>query len=411
MLFHEKARKITNYFLYTQIFCNFVADFMRFCDIIGQEDVKRRLRLSVQENRIPHAQLLYGEQGVGKLQLAIAYAQYLACKNRTAEDSCGVCPTCLQYEKLQHPDLHFAFPIIKTDSSKEAVCNDYIGKFREIVLDRRYFSLNDWLQYIGAQNKQGIIYEAESSEILRKLSLKAFGDGFKVMIIWMPEKMHTACANKLLKILEEPPEGTVFLLVSEDPSLLLSTILSRTQQIKVPRIEEKDIIKALCEQSQDEDMDITTAASIAHIASGSWLKAMQIVSENETNTQNLQAFIQLMRNAWQVGARKKYDSLIELRNWCSEMSTKGREQIKSFLLFAQRQIRENFIRNAALPEINYQTPAEAQFSEKFAPFINENNVEKMMQELDTAQKQIEQNGNAKIILFDLCLQFIVLLKN
>ena len=227
---------------------------MQFKDIIGQESIKQRLRQSVKEQRIPHAQLLYGEPGIGKLQLAIAYAQYLACPNRTEEDSCGVCPSCLQYQKLQHPDLHFAFPIYKEKSNRDSVCNDFMGQFREIVLQKGYFSLNDWYAHIGAETKQGVIYEAESSEILRKLSLKAFGNGFKTMIIWLPEKMHNACANKLLKIIEEPPEGTLFLLVSEDPSLLLPTILSRTQQFKVPRLEEKTITKELLEKY--EDMDI-----------------------------------------------------------------------------------------------------------------------------------------------------------
>lgn len=381
---------------------------MQFKDIIGQDEVKQRLLQSVKEHRIPHAQLFYGEQGVGKLQLAVAYAQYLACENRSETDSCGVCPSCRQYRNLQHPDLHFAFPIYKEKPGRDSVCDDFIDKFRDILLSRGYFSLDDWYAHIGAENKQGVIYEAESGEILRKLSLKAFGRGYKTMIIWLPEKMHTACANKLLKILEEPPVGTLFLLVSEDPSLLLPTILSRTQQIKVPRIDEKTLVSAIRERY--EDIDIHEAMSIAHIAGGSWLKARQVIEGNEANSRQLQQFMALMRNAWRVGARREYAALLDLREWSAKMAADGREKQKAFLQYAQRQIRENFIYNTGLPELNYQTTAEGDFSKRFAPFINENNVEKIMQELDKAQRQIEQNGNAKIIFFDLALQFIVLLK-
>ena len=174
---------------------------MLFRDIIGQERAKQQLRSAVQEGLIPHAQLFVGQEGVGKLQLAIAYAQYLACPNRTAEDACGVCPTCLQYAKLQHPDLHFAFPIVKTDAGD--VCDDFIDTFRDLILTKGYFDIDDWYSALGVETKQGMIYEKESSEILRKLSLKSFGDGYKVMIIWQPQKMNITCANKLLKILEE----------------------------------------------------------------------------------------------------------------------------------------------------------------------------------------------------------------
>lgn len=384
---------------------------MQFKDIIGQQAVKERLIQSVREGRVPHAQLLTGPAGVGKLQLAVAYAQYLNCPNRTAEDSCGVCPTCLQYHNLQHPDLHFAFPIVKDD--KKDVCNDFFEPFRNLLLERGYFDLDDWYKAMGVETKQGMIYEKESSEILRKLSLKAFGNGYKVMIIWQPEKMNITCANKLLKLLEEPPEKTVFLLVSEHPEQLLSTILSRVQQIRVPRLSDEEISQALQERLH---IDPAAASDYAHIANGSYLAAQKLAEANEETTQEFNDFVALMRDAYTVGVlrdpQKKFESLSRLRKWSQDMADAkvGREKQKRFLQYAQRQVRENFIYNLQHPEMNYQTTPEREFSTRFAPFIHTGNVERIMNELGKAERQIEQNGNAKIIFFDLCLQMIVLIK-
>lgn len=381
---------------------------MRFCEIVGQEEVKRRLCQSVQEGRIAHAQLFSGMSGVGKLALAIAYAQYLACPHRTAEDSCGQCASCLQYQKLQHPDLHFAFPIVKTDNGD--VCDAYMDKFRSLLLERHYFDLDDWYRVLGVETKQGMIYEKESSEIMRKLSLKSFGTGYKVMIIWLPEKMNIACANKLLKLLEEPPTQTLFLLVSDHPEQLLSTILSRTQEVRVPRLSETTIAQALINSSAE--ITNTDAQDIAHIANGSYLSALRTWHCNEDNGQFFDDFVALMRNAWLVGQKKDYSALLQLRKWSAEMSDakEGREKQKAFLQYAQRQIRENYIYNFACSEMNYQTASERNFSTRFAPFIHEGNVERIMEELGKAEQQIAQNGNAKIIFFDLCLQMIVMVK-
>lgn len=381
---------------------------MQFRDIIGQEEVKQQLRQAVRDGRIPHAQLFTGISGVGKLPLALAYAQYIACPNRTDEDSCGTCPTCLQYQKLQHPDLHFAFPIVKGDAGD--VCDDFMDKFRSMILLQPYFDIDDWYRYLGVETKQGMIYEKESGEILRKLSLKSFGDGYKVMIIWLPEKMHVACANKLLKLLEEPPMKTVFLLVSEQPELLLTTIVSRTQEVRVPRLTEAEIAEVLLRDHSDVSPSL--AADIAHMSSGSYLTALKVVDENEGNSQNFNDFVALMRNAWLVGQKKDYSALLQLRKWSLDMadSNLGREKQKAFLQYAQRQLRENYIYNFHCADMNYQTEAERNFSSKFAPFIHENNVERMMDELSKAEQQIAQNGNAKIIFFDLCLQMIVLVK-
>lgn len=354
---------------------------MQFKEIIGQSAVKRRLIDAVRAGRVPHAQLFMGPAGVGKLPLALAYAQYLACKNRTEEDSCGQCPTCLQFAKMQHPDLHFVFPIVKGDNGD--VCDDFVSTFRETLISNPYMSLQDWYEALGVETKQGMIYEKESSEVLRKLSLRAFGDGYKTMIIWLPEKMNIACANSLLKILEEPPKGTLFLLVSDEPNQLLPTIRSRVQEVL-----------------------------IGHDA------------ELETHRQKLQAgeceqyfedFIALMRNAYTIGQirdpQKKFDSLHAIRDWSMKMADAkiGRERQKAFLQYAQRQIRENYIQNL-VPALAHQTAEEAAFSSRFAPFIHSGNVEKIMLELDRAEQQIGQNGNAKMIFFDMCLQMIVLIK-
>ena len=381
---------------------------MQFCDIIGQENEKNQLRQAVREGRIPHAQLFAGPAGVGKLALALAYAQYIACPNRTEHDSCGTCPTCIQFNKLQHPDLHFAFPIVKGDEGD--VCDAYADKWRGLVTEHKYFDLDDWYRVMGVETKQGMIYEKESSEILRKLSLKSFSGGYKIMLIWQPEKMNATCANKLLKLLEEPPTMTLFLLVSEHPEQLLSTILSRVQEVRVPRLSEETIAAGL--QKEYAWLDTEDARTIAHMANGSYLAALKMMSESEDNQTYFDDFVALMRNAWLVGQKKDYSALLKLRQWSNDMADGkvGREKQKAFLQYAQRQIRENYIYNFHCSSMNYQTKKEQEFSTKFAPFIHDGNVEKMMNELGKAEQQIAQNGNAKIIFFDLCLQMIVLVK-
>ena len=383
---------------------------MLFKEIIGQEATKQQLRQAVLNGRVPHAQLFAGVSGIGKLQLALAYAQYLNCPHRTEQDSCGQCPTCLQFAKLQHPDLHFVFPIVKTDAGD--ICDAFLEPWREIILTQHYFDLDDWHKALGVETKQSMIYEKESGEIMRKLSLKPYGEGYKIMIIWQPEKMNADCANKLLKMLEEPAEKTIFLLVSEHPEQLLATIQSRVQTIRVPRLETETIATAL----QQKGIDATKVNDIARIANGSYLAALKKADETEANQQELHDFIELFRDAYTVGVitnpQKKFESLKRLRQWALDMadSKVGREKQKHFLQYAQQQVRENYIRNMAQPELNYQMEAERDFSVKFAPFIHDGNVEDIMNQLDLAERQIEQNGNAKVIFFDLCLQMIVLIK-
>lgn len=381
---------------------------MQFREIVGHEDTKQRLRQAVQEGRVPHAMLFTGMQGVGKLQMAIAFAQYLSCPNRTAEDSCGVCPTCKQYRSLQHPDLHFAYPVIKPEGAKEVVCDDYGKEWRELLVEKPYFDLDEWYERMGAGNKQGMIYEKESSEILRKLSLKAFGNGYKVMIIWLPEKMNDVCANKLLKIIEEPPQMTLFMLVSEQPQQLLQTILSRVQQVPLNKLTEEDICSALREMN--DELSAADAVDFAHVANGSLLAGIRLMQQNSQLKSFFEAFQKLMRNAWLVGHKQNYASLLDLRAWSQDMASAGREKQKAFLDYCLKQIRENYITNYTSAEAIYQTASEREFSTRFAPFINSSNIEALVEQFSLAQRQIEQNGNPKMIFFDLFLQLIVLIK-
>jgi DNA polymerase-3 subunit delta' len=377
-------------------------------DIIGQQAVKRELCHSVQEGKIPHALLMSGSAGVGKLPLALAFAQYVACKHRTDTDACGVCPTCLQYSKLQHPDLHFAFPIVKVDKGAE-VCDDYLNDFREMVRSNPYCDPDDWTMAMGAEKKQSLIYEKESSEIQRKLSLKSFADGYKVMIVWQPEKMHIACANKLLKLLEEPPEMTLFLFVSEHPEQLLPTIISRLRPLPIPRLTDEEIVEALTRQGVVSNPQ--QAHDVARLAGGSYREALRILDAEDRDKQLFAEFQELMRNAWLVGVRKNYEALQKLNEWSMTMAKESsRERQCAFLQFAQRLIRENFIYNYGEPALNYETSDEQQFSVKFAPFINARNIEELTEQFARAEAQIMQNANARMVLLDLCLQCIVLIK-
>jgi len=384
---------------------------MLFSDIIGQQEVKKQFIHTVTEQRIPHAQLIRGPEGVGKLGLAIAYAQYICCENRTVSDSCGVCPSCVKYKKLAHPDLHFVFPVIKPAGKTSVVCDDFITDFRQMILKSPYFDVNEWYAEISGDAKQGLIYSNESEEILRKLSLKTYESEYKVMIIWLPEKMHTTCANKLLKILEEPPEKTVFLLVSNEPDQIITTILSRTQHIHIPRLKNEEIVQALL-RNDELEIEEEDALYAVNIANGSYLSALAVLNEGDENKQNFERFVLIMRLAWQVGNKKDHASLKTLRKWSDDMAaaSMGRERQKNFLSYAQRMTRENFIRNIQQPELNYFTTPEADFSQRFSPFINERNVEDLMTEFSLAERHIEQNVNAKMVFFDLVLKVIMLLK-
>ena len=371
-----------------------------FKDVIGQQVAKEKLKQEVREGRIPHAQLFCGPQGSGKLPLALAYARYLCCSNRNGEDACGTCPSCIKWNKLVHPDVHFMFPIVKSAKGKKELCDDYIANWRHLLTTTPYFSLNHWLDEMGAENGQAIIYAKESDEITRKLSLKSVEGGYKITLVWLPEKLHEVCANKLLKLLEEPPEQTIFLLVSENPEMILPTILSRTQRFNVPGIAEEDVEIALCERYGIQPED---SKAIAHIANGNFIKALETISLSEENQQFFDLFVSLMRLAWQRKIR-------EMKQWSEQVAALGRERQKNFLDYCQRMTRENFIFNLHRKELNYLTRQEENFATRFSPFVNERNVTGIMQELSEAQLHIGQNVNPRMVFFDFALKMIMLLK-
>lgn len=373
---------------------------MFFKDIIGQNEIKQRLIEEVREGRIPHAQILCGPEGVGKMAIALAYARYISCAHPGSTDACGVCPSCVKFNKLVHPDVHFVFPIVKSAKGKKEVCDDFIAEWRAFVLKNPYFNLPHWLNEMDAENSQAIIYAKESDEITKKLSLKSSEGGFKITLIWLPEKMHPVCANKLLKLLEEPPEKTVFLLISEAPDLILTTILSRTQRVNIRKIDEESIAQALREKYAVLQTD---SQVIAHMANGSFIKALEAIHLNEENHFFFELFVSLMRLSYQRKIR-------EMKLWSEQVAGMGRERQKSFLSYCQRMIRENFIFNFHQKDLNYMTSDEQKFATRFAPFVNERNIMGIMDELSEAEQHIEQNVNAKMVFFDFSLKMIVLLK-
>jgi len=374
---------------------------MLFKEIIGQQEVKQRLIQSVKEDRIAHAQLFLGAEGSGSLPLAIAYAQYINCHNRNDEDSCGVCASCNKFQKFIHPDLHFVFPVATTKSiTKEPVSDDFITQWRGLLLQSPYFSLLQWYETIEVENKQGIISKNESQEIIRKLNLKTFEADYKIMVVWMPERMNIIAANKLLKMLEEPPDKTVFLLVSENTGNMLQTILSRTQLIKVPKIKDEDLMQYLGNKYSYSEQQMTDAVRLAN---GNVINALLVLENDDESANNLEKFVSLMRLCWTK-------DVLGLLQWCESMTGIGRERQKNFLGYTLRMIRENFILNCQVPELAMLTQKEAEFSSKFFPFINQDNVYQMVEELNKAQYHIESNGNDKIIFLDTALKLIKLIK-
>ncbi len=374
---------------------------MFFKEVIGQEEAKRKLLAEAASGHIPHARLFYGAPGAGEFPLAMAYARYLCCTRRTATDACGTCPSCVKWNKMVHPDVHFIFPIVKNAKAKREVCGDFLPQWRRFVLGSPYFTLNQWLDELGVENGQAMIYAKESDEITRKLNLKSSEGGYKITIVWLPEKMHETCANKLLKLLEEPPQKTLFFLVSEAPDLLLTTIQSRTQRFPVHPLAEAVVADALRRQygiGQEE------SAGIARLAGGNFIEALKAIHLDEAGKQYFEWFVWLMRLSYQRKIR-------EMKQWSEQVAAIGRERQKSFLAYCQRMVRESFIYNRHAAGLNYMTGAEESFVARFAPFVNQRNVEGIMQELSLAETHIEQNVNARMVFFDFALKMIVLLKS
>jgi DNA polymerase-3 subunit delta' len=371
-----------------------------FSEIIGQTPLKQRLVRSVKEHRISHAQLFFGPEGAGALPLVLAYAQYISCTGDKDEDACGKCPSCMKYTRLIHPDLHFIYPINSTTSKQDPQCDDFLSEWRSFVLQNPYASLNDWYAFIELENKQGLIKEKESDAIFKKLSFKSFESDFKIAIIWMAEKMNDSASNKLLKLLEEPPEMTVFFLITENAEILLPTVRSRCFPVKVPLINEEDIKNALILKYGIEN---SQAEIISRLSTGNYQKAIALLNESEETGGFFELFGEFMRRSY------LYD-MPTLLKLSEQLNALNREKQKAFLEYAMRLIRENAVKHFNIESLNYMTKTEADFSVKFSKFINGKNLVPLSKELNKAYYDIERNGNGRIIFLDLALKIGRLLR-
>jgi DNA polymerase-3 subunit delta' len=375
---------------------------MQFKDVIGQESVKQRLIGSVRENHVSHAQLFLGPAGSGKLPLALAYAQYILCPNRTETDSCGVCPTCQKMQKLVHPDLHFVVPTATTKKVKSNPESDlFMEEWREYVIQNQgYVDTSSWYSFLDVENKQGYMSVRDAASLLRKLSMKAYEGEYKIAIIWMAEKMRVDTANKLLKLLEEPPEKTVFLLIAEDQEELLATIKSRTALVKIPTIDIAKVQQALVERLGCDEQQAHDAAMISE---GNWLNACHSVQESEDRKFFFTTFQQWMRLCFKAA----YSELIDFSN---NIKSLGREKQKELLEYGLRIIRNSLLFNNNLAEIVMLPNDEKTFNSKFAPFVNPANLMQIAELFEEAMRQIERNGYAPLIFTDVSFKMVALLK-
>lgn len=373
---------------------------MLFKDIIGLQAIKEKLIHTVQDQRISHAQLFLGNEGCGNLALAIAYAQYIACPNKSDEDSCGTCDSCLKFEKLVHPDLHFVFPVATNKSiKKDPVSNHFISEWRELILENKgYISLADWQEKIETENKQLLIPKKESVEIIKTLSLRTYEAEYKTMIIWFPEKFNIASANTLLKIFEEPPEKTLFILVAYDSEQIINTILSRTQLVKINRIATDDLTNSL---SQQFNLTSENATSIATLAEGNYVLAKKLIQEADEN------FFKLFTAWMRIAFKAEVDNLIVFSN---DLAKLGREKQKQFLNYSLHIFRESLIQNYGDDGLTRASSKELQFLSKFAPFIHGHNCIEIIDLFNEAIYHIERNANGKIVLLDVSLKLTKLLR-
>ena len=374
---------------------------MKFSDIISHDVAKKRLQSFVETGRIPHAILLEGPEGIGKFALARAFAQYVHCENPQNNDSCGRCPSCLQHQSLNHIDTHFVFPVVKRKNKSTVISDDYIEEWREFIFQNPYMDFEKWLLALDNINAQPQIYVDESVDIIRKLNFTAHKAKYKIVLIWLPERMKIECANKLLKLIEEPYSDTLFVLVSNDAKQILPTIYSRTQRLELLRLGNSEVSSYLV---QKYAIDQDKADSIAYLCEGNINKAEKELNISKESSRFFSLFVELMRLAYQ---RKIHD----LKRWSADVASLGREQEIQFLDYCQRLIRENFIYNLNANGLNYMNSQEAQFSVNFAKFITEKNVEKLISVLNKAQSDISGNANAKIVFFDLSVKVILLLKS
>lgn len=366
---------------------------MRFAEIIGQQELKRHLVRGIDSGRISHAQLFSGAAGRGALALAVAYVQYLNCTNRRDGDSCGVCPNCRQTAALAHPDLHWIFPVNKQGkkSGETVLCDDFLPAFRRAFAEHSgYLSPQAWFDELDlGKTLKGIITAREADRIIEKLALKSYEAEYKSVIVWLPETMNEEAANKLLKILEEPWDKTLFLLVAEQPDRLLQTILSRTQEITVPRLTPETLA---AEAMRAGAAGAAEAMRMARLSGGDLLELKHLLhGESDTlRSENFRLFRSLMRLSYT-------DKHLELIAWAEEAAQLAREQQREFLRDSLRLLRESYLLHAGLESISYLWGEEADFCRKFAPFIHNGNIEPLIGEIEEARRQLSQNGNPTIV--------------
>ena len=380
---------------------------MLFSELLGQDHIKRHLTKTVNEGRIPHAQLFVGPEGSGTLPMAIAYAQYLLCSNTNGENTGGNESCNIKFKNFSHPDLHFAFPVAKKegDSTKNLISKNYLSEWRKLLSEQPYGNLFDWYKMLGVENKQGNISVHEANDIYNTLSLKSYEGGYKVLIMWMAEIMNTQCANKLLKLIEEPPEKTVIILIVEDEEQLINTIRSRCQSIDFHHLSEDEIVKGLRKDYQLEEF---VARKIAHQSYGNYNRACDLVYQDSEEIQFESWFVLWVRSAFKAKGNKA--AIHDLISWSEEISRTGRETQKQFLSFCLNYFRQALMLNYNAKSLVYLEPQSEGFKlEKFAPFVHEGNILDISKELQDAIYHIERNGNAKIILTDLSIKLTRLL--
>lgn len=372
---------------------------MRFCDIPGHDDIKARLVEMADNHRLPHALLLEGPNGAGKFMLARAFAQYIHCEHPSNGDSCGQCPSCQQHASFNHIDTIYSYPVIKK-AGKPTVSADYLPEFKEMMTESPFMDTEHWGTKFDAANTQTKIYVDEGAELTRRLNFRAHQSRYKIVLLWLPERMNEDTANKMLKLIEEPHEDTIFVMSSDNPRNILPTIYSRTQRVMVNRYDDSQVVDYLTNvQSVAPD----AAVAISKLASGNINEALSLIKISKARKAFLDLFIDLMRKAYQrkIGL---------LRQWSVDVASLGREQSLAFLDYCARMIRENFILNLRVEGLNYLTPEENAFSVNFARFINERNVLKLFDVINEARTDIAGNANAKIVFFDLAIKTILLLK-
>lgn len=373
---------------------------MKFADVIGQQQVKTQLLKTVKNSRVSHAQLFLGQEGIGKLALAIAYAQYINCTNKQENDSCGECPSCVKYEKLIHPDLHFIYPTATTEKIDKPKSKDFVKDWREVVLKNKgYITLADWFGKIGIERKRGIINARDCNDIIQTLSYKSFEAEYKVMIIWMVEKLFHAAAPKLLKILEEPPDKTLFILIAENQESMLMTILSRTQLIKVPLIQDDDLKVVLRQQGYSS----AVVNDIVKVSRGNYIEAKALIENQEEESVNSKWFIEWMRVCWQGDVKA-------ILAFISGFVRNPRDVQKNMLVYALRLMREAFLLNMKKPELVRLNSKEEEFAKNFNKFVNSKNIELINNELNQSIYHINRNVNSSVLFFDMSLKFNQYLK-